>query len=91
MPRGSFSSRVGHGVAWGQLFKKGFQDLGLVIDREVEPVQAVGQKLIDDDFDDRPVAHGDEGLGENIGERREPGPLTPGHDHDRQIEAALWV
>ena len=82
--------QVRHRVAWGQLFKKGFEDLGLVVDREVEPIQAVGQKLIDDDFDDRPVTHGDEWLGKNIGERREPGPLTAGHDDDRQIEAALW-
>src|ERR1017187_3937085 len=86
-----FLLQVRDGVGWGELFKKGFEDLGLVVDREVEPIQTVGQKLIDDDFDDRPVTYGDERLGENAGEGREPGSLPPSHDDDRQIEATFWL
>ncbi len=55
-----------HGVAGGKLFKKGFEDLGLVVDREMEPIQPVGQKLIDDDFDDRRSPTGMSGLGRTL-------------------------
>src|ERR1700674_396600 len=64
-----FLLQVRHGVAWRQLFKKGFEDLGLVVDREVDVLQSVGQKLIADDFDHRPVTHGNKWLGKNTGER----------------------
>src|SRR5208282_4732752 len=84
-----FLLQIRHGIAWRQLFKKGFEYLGLIVDRQMEPIQAIGQKLIDDDFDDRPVTHRDERLGENTRERRESGSLPAGHDDDRQIEAAL--
>jgi len=57
------------------------EGLGHVVDREVHVLDAGRRQAADDPLDDRRRADAQQRLGHPVGDRAQPQPASPGHDH----------